>query len=153
MPEYIDPTPTDVKADFPAFAGVDDLAIQRRIDRTASWVDQSWLVSDYNYAKSLLTAHYLTVDGFGSSSDAEIAAYRSAGVARLKSGTLDVSFTTDEYRGVSASEFDASVYGQRFAALLRKNKSGVLTTGGAVGCYSPAATDYPYAWSNNGFGL
>jgi acetyl-CoA acetyltransferase len=150
---YTDPTPADVKADFPAFADVDDFAVQRRIDRTASWIDDSWLVSDYNYAKSLLTAHYLTVDGFGSTSDAEIAAYRSAGVARLKSGTLDVSFTTDEYRGVSASEFDASVYGQRFAALLRKNKSGVLTTGGSVGCVGAASTDVPFAYAFGGIGL
>lgn len=149
---YIDPTPADVKADFPAFAGVDDLAIQRRIDRTSMWVDTSWLESDYNYAKSLLTAHYLLSDGFGATGDADIAAYRASGVSRLKSGTLDVTFASESV-DTSGSEFDATEYGRRFYALLLKNKSGVLTTGGSVGCIDGAATDVPWAWRTAGFGL
>lgn len=149
---YIDPTPADVKADFPAFAGVDDLAIQRRIDRSASWVDASWLESDYNYAKSLLTAHYLLSDGFGATGDAEIAAYRASGVSRLKSGTLDVTFASADAAS-GDNEFDATEYGRRFYALLLKNKSGVLTTGGGEHCIAGASTDYPWAYATNGFGV
>lgn len=142
------PTPADIKADFPVFAGVDDAVIQRRIDRTASWVDDSW-GADEEYAKSLLTAHYLVLDGLGGG-DAEITAYREAGVTKLKSGTLDVTFSEVASGG---SEFDETGFGRRFYALLRKVKSGPLTTGGTLGCYSPAATDYPFAWAYNGFAL
>lgn len=149
---YVDPTPADVKADFPAFASVDDAVVARRILRTASWVDASWLETDYNYAKSLLTAHYLETDGLSSSGDAEIAAYRASGVSRLKSGTLDVTFTTSD-AAAGGSEFDATAYGQRFYSLLVKNKSGVLTTGGGDRCHSPAATDYPFAYAYGGFAL
>ncbi len=129
-----------------------DTAIQRRIDRTSVWIDASWLEGDYSYVKSLLTAHYLTVDGFGSTGDAEIAAYRANGVSRLKSGTLDVTFTASEAKG-GGSEFDATEYGARFLSLLRKNKSGPLTTGGGGHCIAGAATDVPWAWATNGWGL
>lgn len=142
------PTPADVKADFPVFAGVDDAVIQRRIDRTASWVDDSW-GTDEEYAKSLLTAHYLVLDGLGGG-DAEITAYREAGVTKLKSGALDVTFSEVS---ATASEFDETGFGRRFYALLRKVKSGPLTTGGSVGCIAGAATDVPWAWRTNGWGL
>lgn len=147
---YVNPTPADVKADFPTFANVDDTAIQRRIDRAAMWVDESWLESDYTYAKELLAAHYLTIDGLGGG-DAEIAAYREAGVVKLKSGTLDVTFS--EIAASGGSEFDETSFGRRFYALLRKNKSGPLTTGGGCDGIAGAATDVPWAWATNGWGL
>lgn len=145
----VDPTPADVKADFPEFANVDDAVIQRRIDRTASRVDASW-GADYAYAKSLLTAHYLAEDGFDGG-DAEIAGYRAAGVTRLKSGTLDVTFAGDTASG--GSEFDTTSYGRRFYALMARLFGGPLTTGGGCDGYAAQATDLPFAWAWNGVAL
>lgn len=149
---WVDPTPDDVRADFPVFGEIDDFVIQRRIDRTASWIDASWLETDYNYAKSLLTAHYLLADGFGGQGDAEIAAYRASGVSRLKSGTLDVSFVASD-AGSGDNEFESTEYGRRFYTLLLKNKSGVLTTGGGCGGVAGASTDMPWAYRTGGWGL
>jgi len=144
-----EPTPADVKADFPEFANVDDAVIQRRIDRTASRVDDGW-GADYTYAKSLLTAHYLVEDGLGGG-DAEIASYRAAGVTRLKSGTLDVTFASEA--GAGGSEFDTTAYGRRFYALMARLFGGPLTTGNGCGGYAGAATDLPFAWAYGGVGL
>jgi hypothetical protein len=140
------PTPDDIKAEFPEFAQVDEGVIQRRIDRTASRVDASW-GDEMAWGKSLLTAHYLVEDGFGGG-DAEIAAYRAAGVVKLKSGTLDVTFASATEAG--AGEFDSTVYGRRFYALMRRLFSGPLTTGGGCYGYAGAATDLPFAWAYGG---
>jgi len=149
---YLAPTPADVRADFPAFAAVDDAVIQRRIDRTAATVDQSWLEADYTFARSLLAAHFLTEDGIGGGTDAEIAALGLSGVSRLKSGSLDVSFASDS-GAAGGGAWDSTSYGRRFAAILRRNKGGPLIAVGAGGCIGSAATDVPWAWATNGWGM
>lgn len=149
---YLVPTPDDVRADFPAFANVDDAAIQRRIDRTSATVDESWLEADYTYARSLLTAHFLTEDGFGAGTDAELSALGLSGVSRLKSGSLDVSFKEASVAD-SGGAWDGTSYGRRFAALLRRNKGGPLIAVGGGGCIGSQATDVPWAWRTAGFGL
>jgi hypothetical protein len=148
---YIVPTPDDVRSDFPVFASVDDAVIQRRIDRTESTVDESWMESDYTYARSLLAAHYLTEDGVGGGTDAEIAALGLSGVSRLKSGTLDVTFANTNSTGDGA--WDNTSYGRRFASILRRNKGGPLIAGADGVGLSGAATDVPWAWKWGGFGL
>lgn len=156
MPDYADPAPADIKADFPAFAAVDDAAIQRRIDRTPIWVDDSWLSSDYTWSKELLVAYWLTKDGFGTGTSAELAAQGLSGVSRLKSGTLDVTFasSSDAGDGDTPSPWNENRYGIEFYIMLRKNKSGPLTTGGCGCGIAGAATDMPWAWATApGFGL
>ena len=152
---YIDPTPTDVKLDFPQFACVDNAVIQRRIDRTPMFVDETWLESDYTYAKELLTAYWLTDEGFGGGTDAEMASLGLSGVSRLKSGALDVTFKTgaDASSGGIPAPWDANSFGRRFYALLRKNRGGVVTAAGGGCGYGAQATDLPFAWAYNGRGL
>lgn len=137
---YVVPTPADIRLDFAVFATVGDEVIQRRIDRTAATVDESWMVADYTYARALLTAHFLTEDGIGGSSDAEISALRDAGVSTFKSGALSVSFASDTDNGAAGS-WESTAYGRRFMGLLRRNKGGMLTTGGVDGGIAGAATD------------
>lgn len=149
---YATPTPADIKADFPAFANADDAVIQRRIDRTASSVDESWSEADYAYARSLLTAHYLVLDGIGQGTDAELAGLGLSGVSRLKSGSLDVSFS-DTTSGVQLGGYDSTSYGRRFLALLRRNRGGPLITGNGCVGIADAATDVPWAWRTAGWGL
>jgi len=148
---YILPTPADIKLDFPVFADVSDEVIQRRIDRTAIWIDESWLESDFTYAGELVVAHYLTEDGFGKGTDAEMAALGLSGVSRLKSGTLDVTFQASASQG--DGDFMSTKYGREFWGLLRKNRGGPrIAHGGGCGI-GPQSTDMPYAWRTNGFGL
>lgn len=148
---HVNPTPDDIRLDFPVFTDVDDDVIQRRIDRTMSWIDETWLETDYTWAVSLLTAHYLTEDGMGRGTDAELASQGLTGVSRLKSGTLDVTFK--EGGGGNANQFGGTSYGQRFYTLLRKNKGGVyVAAGGGCGVGSQS-TDVPWAWATGGFGL
>ncbi len=147
---HIEPTPADVKLDFPLFADVADGIIQRRLDRTPMWVDVGWLESDYTYAKELLAAHWLTLEGFGKGTDSELGAAGLSNVSRLKSGTLDVTFKDTSSAG--SSEFDGTSYGKQFASLLRKNRGGPRIAGSGCG-YGDQATDYPYAWRTGGFGL
>lgn len=152
---YTNPTPADIKADFPVFSSVDDAVIQRRIDRTPMFVDESWLESDYNWAKSLLTAHFLTEDGFGTGTDAELSAQGLSNVSRLKSGTLDVTFKSAADSGDSdvPEPWGSTSYGRRFWALMRKNKGGPrIAVGGGCGI-AGAATDVPWAWRTNGWGM
>lgn len=147
---FVEPTPADIKLDFPAFAAVDDTIIQRRIDRTAIYVDQYWLETDYTWAKELLTAHWLQTEGLGTSGQA--ATFAANGVTRFKSGDLDVALS--DTAGANAGEFSGSVYGRQFAALLRKNKGGpyVASAGGNCGI-ADHATDAPWAWRYRGYGL
>jgi hypothetical protein len=151
---YTEPTPADVKADFAVFADVPDAAIQRRIDRTAGWVDTTWLEFDYTWAKELLTAHFLTEDGLGAGTGAEMNALGLSGVTRLKSGTLDVTFADAAQSGnPSDSPLLSTSYGRRFYVLLRKNRGGVVSVSGG-GCGSAdQATDYPWAYRAGGWGL
>lgn len=149
---YLAPTPADIKADFPPFAAVADNVIQRRIDRTASRVDESWGEADYTWARELLTAHYLVEDGFGAGTDAEMAGLGLSGVSRLKSASLDVTFREDSSAN-DGSEFGGTSYGRRFQALMNRLFAGPRTTGGVGGCIAGAATDVPWAWRTNGWGL
>jgi hypothetical protein len=152
-PQYVDPTPADVKADFAIFADVPDAAVQRRIDRTASWVDQSWMAGDFTWAKELLAAHFLTEDGLGAGTGAEMNALGLSGVSRLKSGTLDVTFAATDGGGAGDSPLLSTSYGRRFYALLRKNRGGVVSVSGGGCGIADQATDTPWAYRTGGFGL
>jgi hypothetical protein len=153
-PQYVDPTPADVKMDFAVFADVPDAAVQRRIDRTASWVDQSWMAGDFTWAKELLTAHFLTEDGLGAGTGAEMNALGLSGVSRLKSGTLDVTFSAaSDGGGAGDSPLLSTSYGRRFYALLRKNRGGVVSVSGGGCGIADQATDTPWAWRTAGWGL
>lgn len=150
---YVAPTVADIKTHFPQFAAVSDAVIQYDIDLTTSVVDESWFETDYTRARELLTAHYLTLDGQGTSTDAEMAGQGLSGVTRLKSASLDVSFSASAADTNSGSEYDTTSFGRRFLTLLRKNKGGPRIAAGGHGCVAGQATDMPWAYRTGGFGL
>lgn len=153
MMVYTVPTPADIKLDFPAFADVDDAVIQRRIDRAGAIVTTDWIEGDYNYAYSLLTAHYLVLDGFGAGTESEAAAMGAAGLTRLRSGSLDVSFSETAANASVDGGYDATSYGRRFLEYLLRNRGGVRVAVAGCGGIAGQATDAPWAWRTNGFGL
>lgn len=145
-PGYDLPTATFVRTAFPAFAAVPDLMLDFWIARAARSVDTSWTQGDYTYAIALLAAHLMTTNGLGAG--AEIEGYRSAGIARLKSGTLDVSFS-DGAAGGNGSAYDSTSYGRQFALLLRQNRGGPRVIVGGGGCHSGWAKDWPVGTGGN----
>jgi hypothetical protein len=125
---YTVPTANQIQAKYPAFAAVPDATIDLYIADAP--VDTTWLERDYTNAIMLWTAHTMTLNGIGAGTDAEIAAAGLSGVTRLKSGTLDVSFS-GEGAG-SGSGYQATVYGRQYYELLRKNKGGPRVVTGPV---------------------
>jgi len=152
---YTNPTPADIKLDFPAFASVDDAVIQRHIDRSAIWVDETWFEGDYTWAKELVTADSLVQAGYGTGTDSEISSLGLSNVARLKSASFEVQFqsSTGAGSGSVPEQWSGSIYGRQFYALLRKNKAGPRVAVGGFGCIGPQSTDVPFAWKYGGFGI
>lgn len=148
---YIDPTPADIKADFPAFASVDDAAIQRMIDlRIPMWVDESWPESLYTFAGELVVAHYLSRAGYGGNAQANSAA--ASGISRIKSADFELTLA-DSATSSDLSGFTTTIYGRDFLALLYRAKGGpTVIHGGGCG-YAGQATDLPFAWAYRGFAL
>ena len=114
-----------LRAKYPAFASVTDDTIQ--IYMADAQVDTSWLESDYASAIMLWTAWAMTDAGIGTGG--EVAGYIGSGVSRLKSGSLDVSFSD---AASSATGYETNAYGRRFLSLYRKNKAGPRVIRGAV---------------------
>ena len=114
---YVKPTPSNLKTYLPAFAAVPDATIQMYLD--GAQVDTSWIEADYQPAIMLWAAWAMTDGGIGTGG--ELGSAVASGVSRLKSGTLDVSFSDG---ATSASGYETNTYGKRFLSLYRKNKAG-----------------------------
>ena len=114
---YVVPTAADLKARFPAFADVLDATVNLYI--ADAQVDETWLEADYAPAIMAWAAWAMT--DFGIGTGGEVAGYIGSGVTKLKSGTLDVSFSD---KASSASGYETNVYGRQYLMLLRKNKGG-----------------------------
>ena len=133
---YTTPNATDLKTYLPAFTDTPDATIDMYI--AGAQVDTSWLEADYQPAVMLWAAWAMTDAGIGSGG--ELASARQNGVSRLKSGSLDVSFTDS---ASNAGGYDTNAYGRRFMSLYRKNKAGPRVIRGGVGCRSGWAKDWP----------
>lgn len=117
---YVAPTPADLKALYPAFADVADATVQAWMNKAP--VDASWSDTDRASAIIAWAAYQMVSNGIGGG---DIAGYASAGVSRLKSGTLDVSFS-DSASG--ASGYGSNAYGRLWLELLARNKGGPRVT-------------------------
>ena len=120
---YVIPTANELQTKYPAFAAVADATIDVYI--ADAQVDETWLEADYAPAIMAWAAWSMTDAGIGTGG--EIAGYIGSGVTKLKSGTLDVSFSD------SASGYETNIYGRTYLMLLRKNKGGPRTIQGNAG--------------------
>lgn len=117
------PTPADLIARFPAFAGVATQTLQTALTEAATRVDTSWTPGDYPLGFMLYAAHVLTLDGLGSGAEAALGAAGALGLQTLHSGGLQLE------RGRSNPDdpvLAATTYGRRFLALLRVNQPAIL---------------------------
>ena len=111
---YEVPTAANLKARFPAFAAVADEAIVMAITEASGRVDRTWPETDFQPAILLYAAHVLTLDGLGTSTEAQLAGFR-----RLKIGSLELESATAA-ASASSSPLLQTGYGRRFAELARQ---------------------------------
>ena len=115
---HIVPTPGELIATFPAFAGVETARVQFWIDRAQRVVDDSWAAEDHELALMLHAAHEMVLNGFGSGAEAEAAAAGASAFRGVRSGALALE------RDTAAEGFAATQYGRQFLPLLRRNRAG-----------------------------
>ncbi|MFN3474080.1 MAG: DUF4054 domain-containing protein [Blastomonas sp.] len=110
---YTAPTPDQFRARYPAFAALDNAAIQVWLDEgeteTATWADDTRARAVMLYA-----AHKLAEGGQGTGNIA-------AGVTSFKSGTFSATITD---AAASRTGFYATVYGREYLDLMRRNFGG-----------------------------
>ncbi|MGY2049587.1 DUF4054 domain-containing protein [Methylobacterium sp. JK268] len=112
-----DPTPTDLKARFPAFASVPDAALAGALAEARARIDAG---TGGDLARLLYAAHVLTLDGFGG---AEGAWQRAGRPLLLRSGTLEVRRRDD---GPDPSDsLGETSYGRRLRDLLGHLSPGI----------------------------
>lgn len=111
---YDVPTAATLKARFPAFAAVADEAITMAIAEGSGRVDVTWPEMGYQTGILLYAAHVLTLDGLGTSTEAQLAGFR-----RLKIGSLELESATAA-ASASSDPLLQTGYGRRFAELARR---------------------------------
>lgn len=120
---YTQATAADLKARFARFAAVADETIDIWLTTARRDVDASWCEDDRAYAEMLLAAHHLTTEGFGTGTEAQLAADGLAGMQSIKSGQLSLT-VSDAMANAKPGSVESTTYGQRFLELLRKNRGG-----------------------------
>jgi hypothetical protein len=120
---YTQATAADLKAQFARFADVADATIELWLTRARRMVDDGWCEDDRAFGEMLLGAHYLTLEGLGTGTEAQLAADGLAGMQSIKSGQLSLT------RGgagadQAAGQLGSTSYGQRFLELLAQNTRG-----------------------------
>lgn len=123
---YEVPAPADLKARFPALAGVADSVIAVALAEAQGRVDRSWPESDYQPALLLYAAHVLTLDGHGAGTEAEMARAGASGFQRMKSGSLELDRGQASGSSGGGSDLAQTGYGRRFLEMVRRNFPPVL---------------------------
>jgi hypothetical protein len=142
---YDVPTAADLKAMYPAFAGVADDTVTSHLGvASTTAVDTSWLETDYAPAIMAFAAHRMALLNIGDHGQA--AAQKAAGVSRLRSGSYDVSFDADAVKAAAGGGLDATMYGREYKRLLGANKAGPRVIGAGLGLGGTG----PYYRQNNG---
>jgi hypothetical protein len=139
---YVKPTPTEMKALFPAFASVPDPTIQAWLDVAARSVDETWIEGDYKYGIMLLAAHLMVGAGIGTGAEAEANASGMGSFSTIRSGQLTLTRGSFADRGVGdvPSPWNATRYGVEWYWLARKNKPPAAVTADAAG----VGVSYPF---------
>lgn len=141
---YEAPTPTTLKARYPAFAAVEDATIDYWLTDSLRFVDSSWIEDDRAPAMMALAAHQMALSGIGTQSGA---AALPAGVTRFRSASMDVSVSESAASAAAKGGYGSTRYGLEFQALQRRSFGGprviaagrvpVGIPGGSIICGDP----------------
>lgn len=141
-------TPTRFREMKPQFCSTPNDVLSSYIGLASRFVDESWLAEDYEAAWAAMTCHMLTLDGFGNSTEAEIAMAGGSRVTSIKSGTLSLTFANSESapsQGALDSWLGETACGRFYRLLLRLNRAGPrLLTAWAAMPVSGYAKDWPW---------
>ena len=131
---YTKPTPTEFKARYPAFASVDGSLIQWVLDNEVPlYLGDNWPSQAYfTQGAMLYTAHALTLEGFGTGSEATAAGKGLLNYQSIRSGALSLTrFNRDGSQ--KSSSLSLTSYGNRYLELVSMLFGGpVVAAGGAV---------------------
>lgn len=119
-------------AAFPAFAGVSPASVAVWHGQAVMLITESLtacLGSRADMATMLLTAHYLTLAGLGTGTEAQMAAQGMAGFKSIKSGSLSLDRGDISTKG---GEMGTTSYGARAWAMISPCLTGPRVTG--TGC-------------------
>lgn len=143
---YTEPTAADLKMRYPAFAAVDDAVITYWLTDAHRFVDQTWPDTDYAPALIAVACHEMIGHSIAGVTDSELKALLAAGVTDFQSGGREgfrVSFSDDAIKSALSSEYDATIPGQEYMRLLRRNKMG-------MGVSAPGHVPYYYGYPYRG---
>ena len=120
---YTAPTATTFKARFPEFAPVSDDLIALVLAEAIDQVGDTWLERDRARAQMLLAAHTLTLEGEPARTTTGEATGLGGAIKRDKVGDVETEFfgLGGSASGSTVAGYGTTVYGQEFAALMRKN--------------------------------
>jgi hypothetical protein len=109
---YTAPTASDLRTRFPAFAAIGDVPVTAALAEAETRVDASWPDALRTAGALYYAAHILTLDGLGTSTEAQLAGFR-----RLRIGSLELESAS---AGAAAADLLLQTsYGRRFADLAR----------------------------------
>jgi hypothetical protein len=127
---YTAPTPADLKARYPAFAGVADATIQIYLDQANGGdADHSWIERDFSPAVQAAAAHRMARAGILGTNGAVDA---STGINSFKSASVSIEFNADAVKASIAGGWGSTPYGRDYAELLARNKAGPRVVGGGA---------------------
>lgn len=113
------PTAADLKARFPAFAAVGDVAVAAALAEAETRVDGSWPDGLRTAGALYYAAHVLTLDGLGDTTEADL-----VGVRSFRSGALSIEMAASG--SASDGALGATSYGRRYLDLVRQRGPAIL---------------------------
>lgn len=129
---YAEPTATDLKARYPAFAAVSVDTIAYWLADAHRYVDTLWMAGDYAPALIARAAYAMTVAGVPGIAGGDISGFAAAGVTDFQSGAFRARFSDEAVKVAVAGGYASNVYGIEYAELLFRNKAGTRITNGGV---------------------
>lgn len=119
---YSVPLASEFKTRHPRFASLENCQIDAVIEEATRQVDETWTEGDYANAIMYLTAHMLIMEGALGGDDAP--PIDAGPLTGWSTGDASESYAQSRAGGDSAGQYGATEYGQRFAALRRRNVGG-----------------------------
>lgn len=138
-----DPNVATLKMRYPAFSAVADETVEYWLTDAQRYVATSWSEGDYAPGLIAIACHEMIGHKVAGVADGELQALLAAGVTDFQSGGREgfrVSFSDAAIKDALSSEYAATVPGQEYTRLLRRNVSTMgVSAPGQVPCYG-----YPY---------
>lgn len=137
---YTQATAADLKAAFTKFSAVADETVEFWLTRARRSVDDSWTEDDRAMGEMLLACHYMTLEGLGSGTEAQIAAEGLGDFTSVKSGQFSFTRKDGADSSTAAGTISSTTYGRQWLSLAQANRGGArITPTGSV----PNSSLYP----------